>query len=371
MCPTNDAKRGTKRSIDDLESEEALNFGKLLWTRLDSEITAAGLSSTWHKRNYAELWQTTKQHPGETVETTVDSATGLSRPTENELARRAKIFIQKALKEEQTKNRLSGDKRASYSPIAVSKSSQRLHPGVSSALAQRKGDFFDNLAQAVRQKCEQQTYAFRVHIHQLSAMLRDADTKTHRLVQERDRERQARRNDAVNANNKIQRLKVDYNKQVQATESKHKKEVQEISSKHCKEKESIRRASEDAYAEIKRLKVKIQDVSSKLGREEQAHLRAITVAAEETQQRKCMAERHKKELQGLTSKHDEEKRSLRKETQDAATELNRLKDELQTRSQELEKERKDRRQLEDKNRALQKKIDRIMAVANDDNPVLV
>ena len=30
-----------------------------------------------------------------------------------------------------------------------------------------------------------------------------------------------------------------------------------------------------------------------------------------------------------------------------------------------------RAQLEDKNRALQNKIDRIMAVANDDNPVLV
>ena len=110
-----------------------------------------------------------------------------------------------------------------------------------------------------------------------------------------------------------------------------------------------------------------------------------------------MVIRHKKELQGLTSKHDEEKRSLRKATQDAATELNRLMAELQKRGQELESEKRGRRQdeedheaeiqclmsenkkwkesvraqLEDKNRALQKKIDRIMAVANDDNSVLV
>ena len=385
MSAANDAKRGIKRSIDDLESEEALQerFGKLLWARLNSKVTdlvrqakepdhklfVIGFSSngtlsrvipsTW--RNYAELWQTTKQHPGQTMaESTVDSTTGLSWPTDNELARRANIFVKRAL-EVQKKNRLSRNKPVSCSPIAVSTSSQRLHLGASSALAQKSCDFFDNLAQAARQRCEQQTYASRVQIHQLSTMLRDADAKIESQVQ-----------DAINANNKIQCIKAECNEQVQATESKHKEEVQCIKAEY----------NEQVQATASKHKEEAQEISSKHSKEKE-----------------CMVKCHEEQLQGLTSKHDEEKRSLRKATQDAATELNRLKDELQTRGQELEKERKEHRrdeedheaeiqclmsenkklkqdeesvraQLEDKNRALQKKIDRIMAVANDD-PVLV
>ena len=385
MSAANDAKRGIKRSIDHLESEEALQerFGKLLWARLNSKVTdlvrqakepdhklfVIGFSSngtlsrvvpsTW--RNYVELWQTTKQHPGQTMaETTVDSTTGLSWPTDNELARRANIFVKRAL-EVQKKNRLSRNKPVSCSPIAVSTSSQRLHLGASSALAQKSCDFFDNLAQAARQRCEQQTYASRVQIHQLSTMLRDADAKIESQVQ-----------DAINANNKIQRIKAECNEQVQATESKHKEEVQCIKAEY----------NEQVQATASKHKEEAQEISSKHSKEKE-----------------CMVKCHEEQLQGLTSKHDEEKRSLRKATQDAATELNRLKDELQTRGQELEKERKEHRrdeedheaeiqclmsenkklkqdeesvraQLEDKNRALQKKIDRIMAVANDD-PVLV
>ena len=403
MSPTNDANRGVKRSFDDLESEEALQerFGKLLWARLNSknqlqinrlaaskepEIFVIGYSSngTLHKvvpstwRNYAELWQATKQHPGQTmVETTVDSTTALSWPTDNELARRANIFIQKAL-EVQKKKRLSRNKPVIYSPIAVSTSSQRLHPGASSALAPKSGDFFDNLAQAARQKCEQQTYASRVRIHQLSTMLRDANAKIE--------------SDAINANNKNQRIKAECNEQVQATESKHKEEAQRIKAKcneqvqatETKHKEEVQRikagCNEQVQATVTKHKEEVHEISSKHSKEKE-----------------CMVIRHKKELQGLTSKHDEEKRSLRKATQDAATELNRLKAELQKRSQELESEKRGRRQdeedheaeiqclmsenkkwkesvraqLEDKNRALQKKIDRIMAVANDDNSVLV
>ena len=385
MSAANDAKRGIKRSIDHLESEEALQerFGKLLWARLNSKVTdlvrqakepdhklfVIGFSSngtlsrvipsTW--RNYAELWQTTKQHPGQTMaESTVDSTTGLSWPTDNELARRANIFVKRAL-EVQKKNRLSRNKPVSCSPIAVSTSSQRLHLGASSALAQKSCDFFDNLAQAARQRCEQQTYASRVQIHQLSTMLRDADAKIESQVQ-----------DAINASNKIQRIKAECNEQVQATESKHKEEVQYIKAEY----------NEQVQATASKRKEEVQEISSKHSKEKE-----------------CMVKCHEEQLQGLTSKHDEEKRSLRKATQDAATELNRLKDELQTRGQELEKERKEHRrdeedheaeiqclmsenkklkqdeesvraQLEDKNRALQKKIDRIMAVANDD-PVLV
>ena len=403
MSPTNDANRGVKRSFDDLESEEALQerFGKLLWARLNSknqlqinrlaaskepEIFVIGYSSngTLHKvvpstwRNYAELWQATKQHPGQTmVETTVDSTTGLSWPTDNELARRANIFIQKAL-EVQKKKRLSRNKPVIYSPIAVSTSSQRLHPGASSALAPKSGDFFDNLAQAARQKCEQQTYASRVRIHQLSTMLRDANAKIE--------------SDAINANNKNQRIKAECNEQVQATESKHKEEAQRIKAKcneqvqatETKHKEEVQRikagCNEQVQATVTKHKEEVHEISSKHSKEKE-----------------CMVIRHKKELQGLTSKHDEEKRSLRKATQDAATELNRLMAELQKRGQELESEKRGRRQdeedheaeiqclmsenkkwkesvraqLEDKNRALQKKIDRIMAVANDDNSVLV
>ena len=403
MSPTNDANRGVKRSFDDLESEEALQerFGKLLWARLNSknqlqinrlaaskepEIFVIGYSSngTLHKvvpstwRNYAELWQATKQHPGQTmVETTVDSTTGLSWPTDNELARRANIFIQKAL-EVQKEKRLSRNKPVSCSPIAVSTSSQRLHPGASSALAPKSGDFFDNLAQAARQKCEQQTYASRVRIHQLSTMLRDANAKIE--------------SDAINANNKNQRIKAECNELVQATESKHKEEAQRIKAKcneqvqatETKHKEEVQRikagCNEQVQATVTKHKEEVHEISSKHSKEKE-----------------CMVIRHKKELQGLTSKHDEEKRSLRKATQDAATELNRLKAELQKRSQELESEKRGRRQdeedheaeiqclmsenkkwkesvraqLEDKNRALQKKIDRIMAVANDDNSVLV
>ena len=386
MSAANDGKRGIKRSIDDLESEEALQerFGKLLWARLNSKVTdlvrqakepdhkifVVGFSSngtlsrvvpsTW--RNYAELWQTTKQHPGQTMaESTVDSTTGLSWPTDNELARRANTFVKKAL-EVQKKNRLSRNKPVSCSPIAVSTSSQRLCAGASSALAQKSCDFYDNLAQAARQRCEQQTYASRVQIHQLSTMLRDADAKIESQVQ-----------DAINANNKIQCIKAECNEQVQATESKHKEEVQCIKAEY----------NEQVQATASKHKEEAQEISSKHSKEKE-----------------CMVKCHEEQLQGLTSKHDEEKRSLRKATQDAATELNRLKDELQTRGQELEKERKKHRQdeedheaeiqclmsenkklkqdeesvraqLEDKNRALQKKIDRIMAVANDDNPVLV
>ena len=385
MSAANDGKRGIKRSIDDLESEEALQerFGKLLWARLNSKVTdlvrqakepdhkifVVGFSSngtlsrvvpsTW--RNYVELWQTTKQHPGQTMaETTVDSTTGLSWPTDNELARRANTFVKKAL-EVQKKNRLSRNKPVSCSPIAVSTSSQRLCAGASSALAQKSCDFYDNLAQAARQRCEQQTYASRVQIHQLSTMLRDADAKIESQVQ-----------DAINANNKIQCIKAECNEQVQATESKHKEEVQYIKAEY----------NEQVQATASKRKEEVQEISSKHSKEKE-----------------CMVKCHEEQLQGLTSKHDEEKRSLRKATQDAATELNRLKDELQTRGQELEKERKKHRQdeedheaeiqclmsenkklkqdeesvraqLEDKNRALQKKIDRIMAVANDD-PVLV
>ena len=408
MSAANDAKRGIKRSIDDLESEEALQerFGKLLWARLNSKVTdlvrqakepdheifVIGFSSngtlsrvvpsTW--RNYAELWQTTKQHPGQTmVETTVDNTTGLSWPTDNELARRANIFVKKAL-EVQKKTRLSRNKPASCSPIAVSTSSQRLHLGASSALAQKSCDFFDNLAQAARQRCEQQTYASRVQIHQLSTMLRDADAKIESQVQ-----------DAINANNKIQRIKAECNEQVQATESKHKEEAhcikaeynEQVQATESKHKEEVQRIkvdhNEQVQATASKHKEDIQEISSKHSKEKE-----------------CIVKSNKKELQVLTSKHDEEKSSLRKDTQDAATELNRLKDKLQRQSQELEKERKERRQdeedheaeiqwlmsenkkmkkdeesiraqLEDKNRALQKKIDRIKAVANDDNPVLV
>ena len=403
MSPTNDANRGVKRSFDDLESEEALQerFGKLLWARLNSknqlqinrlaaskepEIFVIGYSSngTLHKvvpstwRNYAELWQATKQHPGQTmVETTVDSTTALSWPTDNELARRANIFIQKAL-EVQKEKRLSRNKPVIYSPIAVSTSSQRLHPGASSALAPKSGDFFDNLAQAARQKCEQQTYASRVRIHQLSTMLRDANAKIE--------------SDAINANNKNQRIKAECNEQVQATESKHKEEAQRIKAK-CNEQ--VQATETKHKEEVQRIKAecneKVQATVTK--HKEEVH----EISSKHSKEKECMMNRHKKELQGLTSKHDEEKRSLRKATQDAATELNRLMAELQKRGQELESEKRGRRQdeedheaeiqclmsenkkwkesvraqLEDKNRALQKKIDRIMAVANDDNSVLV
>ena len=425
MSPTNDANRGIKRSFDDLESEEALQerFGKLLWARLNSknqlqinrlaaskepEIFVIGYSSngTLHKvvpstwRNYAELWQATKQHPGQTmVETTVDSTTGLSWPTDNELARRANIFIQKAL-EVQKKKRLSRNKPVIYSPIAVSTSSQRLHPGASSALAPKSGDFFDNLAQAARQKCEQQTYASRVRIHQLSTMLRDANAKIE--------------SDAINANNKNQRIKAECNEQVQATESKHKDEVQRIKaecnelvqateSKHKEEAQRIKaKCNEQVQATETKHKEEVQRIKAGCNEQVQAtvtkHKEEVhEISSKHSKEKECMVIRHKKELQGLTSKHDEEKRSLRKATQDAATELNRLKAELQKRSQELESEKRGRRQdeedheaeiqclmsenkkwkesvraqLEDKNRALQKKIDRIMAVANDDNSVLV
>ena len=266
MSAANDGKRGIKRSIDDLESEEALQerFGKLLWARLNSKVTdlvrqakepdhkifVVGFSSngtlsrvvpsTW--RNYVELWQTTKQHPGQTMaETTVDSTTGLSWPTDNELARRANIFVKRAL-EVQKKNRLSRNKPVSCSPIAVSTSSQRLCAGASSALAQKSCDFYDNLAQAARQRCEQQTYASRVQIHQLSTMLRDADAKIESQVQ-----------DAINASNKIQRIKAECNEQVQATESKHKEEVQYIKAEY----------NEQVQATASKHKEEVQEMSSK------------------------------------------------------------------------------------------------------------
>jgi len=520
-----DIKRGTKRSIDDLESEEALHdrFGRLLWAGLvfkklvnglvesklpeSHELFVIGFSSdgtqkrvdtsTWP--SYSDLWRATKKHPGETVETTIDTTTGLSRPTDNELARRADTFIKKALGE-QKKYGLSRNKPDSYGlsrnppggdAIIVSKSSRRLHPDMShpgasaaTALTNVSFDFFDDLANQARQRCMQETHALRVHTHKLFTKLQDersalseerkahhqtaertrretlrlteetekeiqdfsskldvekqsrkkdagdADAKIQRLAQERDDEKQARQKDMEDANNKIQQLKAECNKKIQATESKldaekqarrkaaenagaavkrfmakQKKEVLELSSKHGAEKESLRQASEDAGTEIKRLTAKVQDLSSKLGREEQARRRAVTVAADETQRR--IAKHHKEVMQGLTSKHNEEKKYLHKAAEDADTELNRLKGEFQKQSQELEKEKRGRHQdeedhdaeiqclmsenkklkqdyesirtqLEDKivkldasNRALQKKVDRFMAVANDHNPVLV
>ena len=121
--------RGTKRSIDDLQSEDdALeHYGKLLWDSMvyhrsvvdlvvfmsSSEGNKNGFfvigsdpdNTLWKSskpiwRNYADIWLATRLHPGETVET-VDS-----RPTQKELSNRMAIFIGKA-RDQQEKHQIS------------------------------------------------------------------------------------------------------------------------------------------------------------------------------------------------------------------------------------------------------------------------
>ena len=62
---------------------------------------------------------------------------------------------------------------------------------------------------------------------------------------------------------------------------------------------------------------------------------------------------------------ESEKRGRRQDEEDHEAEIQCLMSENKKWKESV------RAQLEDKNRALQKKIDRIMAVANDDNSVLV
>ena len=487
--------RGTKRSIDDVQSDEdALErYGKLLWDYMVYHKSVVGLvafmsssegdkgffvigsdpdRTRWWRTSepiwvrYSDIWLATRRHPGETVET-IDS-----RPTQKELSNRMAIFISKA-KDQQRKHLLSRSKTNHRSPtnggaIIVSGPTNKSHHVAKSQAnlptASEHGgfDFFDGLAHAARQRSIQETHGLKAHIKYLSSMLEDtraalsdekqshrqdaedtrkeimklteeAEKKIRELSATLDEERKtsedlkkAHQKDMKDAESEIQQLRADIDASkdaasselkrekdarrkaakessavVQKLQAKHRKEQQDLSLAHGEEKKSLLKASEESTAKIRSFEAKIQDLSLKIEKERQNRHEAINNAVEEAQRR--MAEHHNQVLEEIAKRHNKDKQSLEKNAEDSEGELLRLKDDYQKQSQELEKEKSDRRQeeadhkmemeyldsenqklkkekeanaqlrdevvkLEETNRALQKTVNRFIAVANDVRP---
>ena len=353
--------RGTKRSIDDVQSDEdALErYGKLLWDSMVYHKSVDGLvafissseggkgffvigsdpdGTHWWRSsekiwtNYTDIWLATRRHPGETVET-IDS-----RPTQKELSNRMAIFISKA-KDQQRKHLLSRSKTNHRSPtnggaIIVSGPTNKSHHVAKSQAnlptASEHGgfDFFDGLAHAARQRSIQETHGLKAHIKYLSSMLED----TRAALSD---EKQSHRQDAEDTRKEIMKLTEEAEKKIRelsATLDEERKTSEDLKKAHQKD-------MKDTESEIQQLRADIDAnknaASSELKREKAARRKAAKESSAAVQK---LQAKHRKEQQD----HDEEKKSLLKASEEASAKIQSLEAKVQDVSSKVEKERQKR-----------------------------
>ena len=373
--------RGTKRSIDDVHSEEdALErYGKLLWDSMIYHKSVIGivafLSSsrgdigffvigfdpdgtrwkasepTWP--NYADIWLATRQHPGETVETIADSQTGLSRPTQKELSKRMTIFVRKA-RDKQEKYRLSRSKSNHHCPansgaIVVSDPTHKSHhvarPQASLPTALENGgfDFFDGLAHAARQRSIQETNGLTAHIKYLSTMLDDTRAAL-------SNEKQSHRRDVEDTRKEIAKLTEEAEKNIRDLsaaldeERKSSKDRAETADAKLEElKKAHGKDMQGAESEIQQLRADIDAnkiaASSELKKEKEARRKAAEESSAVVQK---LLLKHRKEQQDLSFAHGEEKKSLLKASEESSAKIQSLEAKVKDLSSKVEKERQNR-----------------------------
>ena len=399
--------RGTKRSIDDVQSDEdALErYGKLLWDYMIYHRTVIGLvafissskagykngffvigsdpdRTRWWRSsepiwaNYKDIWLATRLHPGETVET-IDS-----RPTEKELSNRMAIFVSKALDKQKKYGsyRLSRSKTNHRSPtnsgaIIVSGPTHKSnHAGKSQAslpTASEHGgfDFFDGLAHAARHNFIQETHRLEAHIKYISAMLED----TRAALSD---EKQSHRQDAEDTRKEIMKLTGEAEKKIRdlsaMLDEERKSSKDHLETADAKNKNLLTQLEELKRAHQKNIKVAENEIQqlraaidanknaaySELKKEKDARRKAAKVSSAAVQK---LQAKQRKEQQD----HDEEKKSLLKASEEASTKIQSLEAKVQDVSSKVEKERQKRHEainnaLEEAQRRMAKHHNEVM-----------
>ena len=355
--------RGTKRSIDDVQSDEdpLERYGKLLWDYMIYRRTLIGLvafmSSSdgdegffvigsdpdrtrwWRSSNSiwqsnSDIWLATRRHPGETVET-IDS-----RPTQKELSNRMAIFISKA-RDQQKKYGLSRSKIKHSCPtnvppgaIIVSGPTNKSHHVAKSQAnlptASEHGgfDFFDGLAHAARQRSIQETHGLKAHIKYLTSMLED----TRAALSD---EKQSHRQDVEDTRKEIAKLTEEAKKKIRDLSAKldeERKTSEDLKKAHQKDMNDAESAIQQLRADIDANK---NAASSELKREKDARRKAAKESSAAV--RKLQAKQRKEQ-----QNHDEEKKSLLKASGEASAKIQSLEAEVQDLSSKVEKERQKR-----------------------------